>query len=214
VADRLQKDAIMKPKPKPYVLHVGRLREVRDVTTRERAKKLIETFVEKYADYDRIRWSCGNTAARSELVVDPDDRTLRIDLQPPPPGQVNIQLQAGADSIACVLMECDREFLAEEFKEAFLESLARRENARMVWRFLASPIELQVLNSLDAWEPRGIKLIIDHLARRGSGPALVYHLPYMTPQISQALKVLAKNNLVRRQGELAWVLTPEGIEYS
>lgn len=204
----------MKTKPQPFALEAGRLRKIPDVTTGDRAKELIGTFVERYSDHDRIQWSGGNVAARSGLVIHPNDRTLRIDIQPPPPGYVNLHLQAGPDSLACVLMECDKEFLAQEFKEAFLASLKEMRNARMIWRFLASPIELHVLNSLDAWEPRGIKQIIDHLARRGSGAALAYHLPYMTPQISQALNVLERNKLARRQGDMAWVLTPDGVAYS
>jgi len=203
----------MKPKPPAYKLEAGRLRPPPDVTTGTRSLELIDSFIDKYASNDLISWSKENTRTRSGLVLHPQDRTLRIDLQPPPPGWANFQLQAGEDSLACVLLECDRTYRAADVKEAWLASLKETRNARMKWRYLPSAIELHVLNGLDAWQARDVSAIVSVLRQQGSGMVLDFHLPYMEVQITRALKVLEDNGLTRRQAE-GWVLTRDGIEYT
>jgi len=203
----------MKPKQPAYVLESGRLFRPPDVATRERSMKLIEDFVKKYAKDGTIVWHKEAVAARSGLVIHERDHTLRIDLQHPPPGWANFQLQAGEHSLACVLMECDRAYRSADVKDAWLASLRETRNARMKWRYQPSPIELSVLNSLNAWEPRDVNTIIEAM-RHGTGTlAIDFHLPYLDNRIVQALKALEANGLARRQG-VGWVLTSSGIEYS
>jgi hypothetical protein len=200
-----------------HTLTPGRLSPAPDVTTGQRARKLIDTFIEEFTtDTDRIEWSAGNARARSNLVNDPADRSIRIDLQPPPPGLANLQLQAGPKSLACVLLECDRSYLASEVRDAFVDSLNTQQNARMVWRYVANRLEMQVLNSLDAWEPRAFAQIINQMTERGMLPwaGVLPNLPYLTDAIRRALTALEANALVQRRAGETWVLSPAGVVYT
>ena len=205
----------MKPKQPAYVLESGRLFRPPNVATRERSMKLIGDFVKKYAKDDAIMWHKEAVAARSGLVIHETDHTLRIDLQAPPPGWANFQLQAGKHSLACVLMECDRVYRSADVNDAWLASLRATCNARMKWRYQPSPIELGVLNSLNAREPSSVNTIMEAM-RHGTGTFAIdfeSHFLYLNNEIVQALKVLEANGLASREG-LGWVLTPSGITYS
>ena len=193
----------MRSKPPAFNLEAGRLRPIPDVTTGARARTSSTHSSKRPRNSTSSSGRPATSHARSGLVIHPDDRTLRIDLQHPPPGWANLQLQAGADSLACVLLEADQPYRAADVREAFLESLAQKRNARMIWRY---PIELHVLNSLNLWEPRGLKQIIDQMAQRGSGPGMAYQMPYLTTQINSALAVLEKNSLVSRRSQSTWRL--------
>jgi hypothetical protein len=195
-----------------FVLEAGRLHPSPDVTTRRRSIELIDKFIQKYGGSDVIEWAAENTRPQSELVLHPEDRTLRVDLQPSPSGWANFQLQAGAKSLACVLVECNLAFRASDVKEAWLASLNATKNARMQWRFLASRMQEHVLNALEAREARDINAILDVLRRRQTTSVVDTHLPYVVAEIKDALKVLEAQELVRRAGT-GWVLTKEGIEY-
>ncbi|MEX2141912.1 MAG: hypothetical protein WD894_21785 [Pirellulales bacterium] len=196
-----------------FVLESGRLHPSPDVTTRTRSLELIDMFIRKYGGSDVIEWAAENTRPQSELVVHPQDGTLRIDLQPSPPGWANFQLQAGAKSLACVLVECNRSFRASDVKEAWLESFKATKNARMKWRFLPSRMQEHVLNALDAWEARDLNAILDVLRHHGSTRVVDTHLLHLAGEIPAALAVLEKQGLVRRQGA-GWILTQAGIEYT
>ena len=196
-----------------FVLEGGKLSRSLDVATGTRARELIDMFIRKYGRNDVIEWSAENTRTRSELVVHPHDKALRIDLQPSPSGWANFQLQAGANSLACVLVECNLAFRASDVQEAWQESLRVTKNARMQWRFLASRMQEHVLNALDAWEPRDLNAILDVLRRHGSTTVVDTHLLHLANEIPAALAVLERQGLVRRQGA-GWLLTPAGVEYS
>jgi hypothetical protein len=146
------------------------------------------------------------------LVLHPEDSTLRIDLQKSPPGWANFQLQAGTKSLACVLVECNLRFRANDVKEAWQESFKATKNARMKWRFFASRIQEHVLNALDAWTARDLNAILDVLRYRATTTVVDTYLPYLVGEIPAALAVLEKQGLVRRQ-VAGWVLTKDGIEY-
>jgi hypothetical protein len=200
--------------PSPaFVREAGRLHRPPDALTATRSQELIDAFIKKFGKLDVIEWARENTAARSELVVHPADRTLRIDLQPSPPGWANFQLQAGAFSLACVLVECGKKFQASDVKAAWQASLRETANMRMKWRFVASPMEMQVLNSLTPREARDIDSILSSMRARQPGPAVDSHFSYLHAQIPQILNNLAANGLVRRQGN-GWLLMPSGIGYT
>jgi hypothetical protein len=199
-------------RPPAFVLEAGRLHPSPDVTTRTRALELIDMFIRKYGGSDVIEWAAENTRPRSELVLHPQDNTLRIDLQPSPSGWANFQLQAGAKSLACVLVECNLSFRASDVRDAWLESFKATKNARMKWRFLASRMQEHVLNALDARTARDLNAILDILRYHASTTVVDTYLPYLVGEIPAALTVLEKHGLLRRQGA-GWVLTSAGIEY-
>jgi hypothetical protein len=196
-----------------FVLEAGRLHPSPDAATRTRSLELIDMFIRKYGGSDVIEWAAENTQPRSELVVHPQDNMLRIDLQPSPSGWANFQLQAGAKSLACVLVQCNLRFRAGDIKEAWFESFKATKNARMIWRFFASRMQEHVLNALDAWEARDLNAILDVLRHHGSTTVVDTHLLHLAREISAALAELEKQGLVSRRGP-GWVLTKAGIEYS
>jgi hypothetical protein len=196
-----------------FVLEAGRLHPSPDVTTRTRSLELIEMFIRKYGGSDRIEWAAENTRPQSELVLHPQDNSLRIDLQPSPTGWANFQLQAGAKSLACVLVECNLAFRASDVRDAWLESFKATKNARMKWRFLATRMQEQVLGALEARQPRDLNAILEVLRYKGATTVVDMYLAHLASEIPAALAVLEKQGLVRRQGA-GWVLTKEGIEYS
>jgi hypothetical protein len=195
-----------------FVLEAGGLYPPPDAVTRTRSLELIDMFIRKYGHSDVIEWSAENTRSRSELVLHPHDKTLRIDLQPSPSGWANFQLQAGAKSLACVLVECNLAFRASDVQEAWQESLKKTKNARMQWRFLASRMQQHVLNALDAWEARDLNAILDVLRRHGSTTVVDTHLRHLAAEIPAALAVLERQGLARQQGA-GWILTQAGVEY-
>jgi hypothetical protein len=200
-------------RPPAFVLEAGRLHPSPDVTTRTRSLELIDMFIRKYGGSDVIEWAAENTRPQSELVLHPRDGTLRIDLQPSPSGWANFQLQAGAKSLACVLVECNLSFRASDVREAWLESFKATKNARMKWRFLASRMQERVLNALESREPRDLNDILTVLRHHGSAVVVDTHLPHLASEIPAALVVLETQGLVCRVGR-GWVLTRSGIEYS
>ena len=199
-------------RPPAFVLEAGRLHPSPDVTTRTRSLELIDMFIRKYGGSDVIEWAAENTRPQSELVLHPQDSTLRIDLQPSPSGWANFQLQAGAKSLACVLVQCNLAFRASDIKEAWLESFKVTKNARMQWRFMASRMQEHVLGALESREPRDLNTILDFLRHQASSVVVDTHLPHLAAEIPAALAVLEKQGMVRRQGA-GWVLTKAGIEY-
>jgi hypothetical protein len=170
-------------------------------------------FVRKYGGSDVIEWAAENTRPRSELVLHPQDGTLRIDLQPSPSGWANFQLQAVTKSLACVLVERNLPFRASDVREAWLESFKATKNARMKWRFLASRMQERVLNALESREPRDVDAILVVLRHHASAVVVDTHLPHLTSEIPAALAVLETQGLVCRMGR-GWILTTAGIQYS
>ena len=182
-------------KPPAFVLEAGGLHPSPDATTRIRSLELIDMFIRKYGRSDVIQWSAENRRPQSELVLHPRDNTLRIDLQPSPSGWANFQLQAGAKSLACVLVQCNLSFRASDVKEAWLESFKATENARMKWRFIASRMQEHVLNALDAWEAHDTNAILDVLRYRASTRVVDTYVLYLVGEISAALAVLEAQGL-------------------
>ena len=207
-----------------YTLEAGRLIKPTTTAAGEQSLELIDDFIKRFSSIDeRIAWTSPN--ARSNLVVHPDDRNLRIDFQKPitdptrpGPQWANFQLQHGENSHACILMIMGPHYPAVDIRAAWLASLEKTRNARLIWRFLAKKAEFAILKSLDNVTPREV----DEIARRvrelyGWGVpnvmGLEFHHDYITQKrFPEALQQLVGANLAARR-PTGWVITADGSRY-
>ncbi len=204
-------------------------------------RELIETFIQddRWTRLGRITWTLEK--AKSELVVLQD---LRIDFQKPfnatcprcvaamrKKEWANLALQRGTDTYACVLMERQRAYPAEEIRQAWLDSLESHQNAHMEWSFVATKFEFAVLRSLDARQPRTTSDIVSELQRNVAWGyeerlGLHFQIPALiggTPDrpeglLNQVLRDLVAAGLAdgRRippRNLEAWIVSPRGTQY-